>query len=236
MANSKSLQAYVNSVKAMWPNATVWTEGDEAHRGSPSDHNNDDQSGSKPEQVDSDNIAEIRAADIPKRGGVTMADLDTLRARLTDRPSNRARAKYVILRQTIWRRNGGWVPEVYRGQYHDHLHMSHHVTDDNNGAPWDIDNHPQQTPTPPPAPVAKRRNEDDMKEYLWFKRAGDRVGNSATGAVTWACERPYLSVGDPLRWEEFTSAARANGIANVSASNTQLSEPEFDALRARYGR
>lgn len=159
MPNSKSLDAFVRSVKRMWPRATVWTEGDKAHQGSASDHNADDRPGSKPEQYDSDNIAEIRAADVPKLGGVTMADLDKLRARLTDRPSNRARAKYVILRQTIWRRNGGWKPEVYRGQYHDHLHLSHHVDDDNNGAPWDIEDHPQQA-TPQDTSTGE---DDDMR-------------------------------------------------------------------------
>lgn len=87
-----------------------------------------------------------------------------------------------------------------------------------------------------PAPAAKREQEDDgVKEYLWFKRAGDKVGNATSGDVTWACERPYLADGDPLRWEEFTSERRAIGIANVNASNTQLPEPEFDALRERYG-
>lgn len=156
MPNSKSLDAFVRSVKRMWPTATVWTKGDKAHESSASDHNNDDLPGSKPEQHDNDNIAEIRAADIPKLGGVTMADLDKLRARLTDRPSNRARAKYVILRQTIWRRNGGWVPEVYRGQYHDHLHVSHHVNDDDNDAPWDIEDRPQQVP-----PQSTLTGEDD---------------------------------------------------------------------------
>lgn len=172
MANSISLDAYVRSVKRLWPSATVWTKGDEAHRGSPSDHNNDDMAGSKPEQVDADSKAEIRAADIPKLGGVTMAMLDTLRARLTDRPANRARAKYVILRQTIWRRNGGWVPEVYRGAYHDHLHMSHHVDDDNNGADWDIGDD-----APPPVTVSGAVGAAGAEETTMFFFCGVEQGN-----------------------------------------------------------
>ncbi len=159
MANSKSLQAFVDSVKRWHPGATVWTKGDKAHERSPSDHNNDDTSGVRSEQQDSDNIAEIRAGDVPLLGGVTMAKLDELRRKITDRPANRARSKYVILRQTIWRANGGWVPEVYRGEYHGHLHNSIWASDDNNATPWDFGDAPAGE-TAPPTDSSK---EDDMK-------------------------------------------------------------------------
>lgn len=138
MANSVSLDAFVRGVKRLWPGATVWTKGDTAHQGSTSDHNNDDTAGSKSEQTDADNIPEVRAADIPLLGGVTMAKLDELRVRLTTRPANQMRLRYVILRQDIWRKRNGWKREDYNGEYHGHLHASLDVADDANKNEWDI--------------------------------------------------------------------------------------------------
>lgn len=138
MADSLSLAAFARGVKRLWPGATVWTKGDKAHEASTSDHNPDDTAGSKSEQTDADSIPEVRAADIPLLGGVTMAKLDELRVRLTTRPANQVRLRYVILRQTIWRKRNGWKSEVYTGDYHDHLHASLDVADDANKNEWDI--------------------------------------------------------------------------------------------------
>lgn len=136
---TRSLDALTAGIVRLWPGATVWGKGDTAHQASTSDHNEDDTPGSKAEQSDADNVPEHRALDVPKLGPVTMAKLRMLRARLTDRPANRARLRYVILEQTIWRKRNGWVPEHYSGEFHDHLHISQDVADDDNGAPWDID-------------------------------------------------------------------------------------------------
>lgn len=157
MANSISLDAFVRGVKGLWPKATVWTKGDAAHQESPSDHNNDDTPGSRPEQTDADSKPEVRAADVPTLGGVTMGTLDVLRERLTTRPANRARLRYVILRQTIWRKRNGWKAEEYSGEYHGHLHASLDAADDDNGAAWDID---------AAEPVPDKGENDDMKPIL----------------------------------------------------------------------
>lgn len=156
MANSISLDSFVRGVKTMWPGATVWTKGDKAHERSPSDHNNDDTAGSKPEQVDADSRPEVRAADVPTLGGVTMADLDELRVKLTTRPANQRRGRYVILRQDIWRKRNGWKREDYSGDYHGHLHLSIDAADDDNGADWDLDDAPTSSSTP-------EGDDDEMK-------------------------------------------------------------------------
>lgn len=147
MARAENMMALTYDVWEEWPGTTVWGKGDLAHQGSPSDHNEDDTPGSRPEQTDADNNPEHRAIDIPFLGPFNLTTARTLRARLTTRPVNQRRLKYVILEQTIWRRNGGWVAEHYNGEYHNHLHVSGYAPDDENGSGWDIG--PDVVPTPP---------------------------------------------------------------------------------------
>lgn len=135
---TKSLDALTRDFQRLEPGVTVWGKGDAAHQSSTSDHNEDDTPGSRAEQQDADSVPEHRAIDVPVLGPMTMAKLRVYRARLTDRPANRARLRYVILEQTIWSRNNGWAPRPYGGEFHNHLHASQDVADDNNGAPWDI--------------------------------------------------------------------------------------------------
>lgn len=139
---SRSAQALTTDVQRQYgPGVTVWGKGDPAHQGSPSDHNEDDTPGSKPEQQDADSIPEHRGLDIPPAGPMSWADLDDLRVKLTGRPANRARLRYVILRQTIWRKRNGWRADPYTGDYHGHLHVSIEAADDDNTMPWDIGDH-----------------------------------------------------------------------------------------------
>lgn len=135
---AKNLQTLTADIQRQWPGVTIWGKGDEAHKSSTSDHNEDDTPGSKAEQSDSDNIPEHRALDVARLGPMTMPELRRLRRRLTDRPTNRERLRYVILEQTIWRKKNGWKPERYNGKFHDHLHISSDVKDDNNPKSWDI--------------------------------------------------------------------------------------------------
>lgn len=153
---SRSAQALTDSIRRVWPNATVWGKGDADHQESASDHNEDDTPGSKPEQTDADNLPEHRAVDVPRLGGITMTDLREMRRRLTDRPANRARLRYVILEQTIWRKRNGWKPEDYSGDFHDHLHASVDVADDDNASPYDMGG----------APVQPDEGDDDMKMII----------------------------------------------------------------------
>lgn len=134
-----NLEVLTGDVQAEYgPGVTVWGKGDKAHQSSISDHNEDDTPGSKSEQQDADNIPEHRALDIPFLGPFSEADAHDLRRKLTERPANQRRLRYVILGQIIWRKKGGWKAEHYTGEYHGHLHVSSDVADDENGAHWDI--------------------------------------------------------------------------------------------------
>jgi len=150
------------------PGVTVWGKGDPAHQESPSDHNEDDTPGSKPAQTDADNIPEHRGIDIPFLGSFNLAKARVLRQRLTDRPANQARLRYVILEQTIWRKNGGWKREDYNGEFHNHLHVSGDANDDDNGAGWDIG------PDKPTVPLGTGKEED---MYLIEANSNDSNGN-----------------------------------------------------------
>jgi hypothetical protein len=146
---ARNMQALTNDIIGERPGATVWGKGDRAHQSSPSDHNEDDTAGSRPEQTDADSTPEHRAIDVAKLGPIDWAYLESLRRRLTDRPANQRRLRYVILGQTIWRKRNGWKPERYTGEYHGHLHVSGDVADDENGARWDL-------ATVAPQPIQKR--------------------------------------------------------------------------------
>lgn len=153
-ANMQALTVDVQSEPEFGQNVTVWGKGDLAHQSSPSDHNEDDTPGSKPEQTDADSVPEHRAIDVPFLGSFNLTKARTLRTRLTTRPANQSRLKYVILEQIIWRRKGGWVAEYYNGEYHSHLHVSGWAPDDENGSSWDIG--------PDPTPAPSTEEEDDM--------------------------------------------------------------------------
>lgn len=210
MANSISLDAFVRGVKRLWPRATVWTKGDAAHQGSPSDHNNDDTAGSKPEQVDADSKPEIRAADVPTLGGVTMSMLDELRVRLTGRPTNQRRLRYVILRQTIWRKRNGWKAEHYSGEYHGHLHASIDAADDDNGAEWDMGPDPVA-----PQPIQK----GDRELFLVHKVVNNVVTFALVGpnsAVTWKAGDTITTPDGPISGQDMANAyARSIGDSKL---------------------
>lgn len=189
-----NLQALTSGILRLWPGATVWGKGDPAHQLSPSDHNEDDTAGSKPEQQDADSNPEHRAIDVPTQGPITMPILRDLRARITDRPANRQRCKYVILEQNIWRKNGGWVREDYAGEFHDHLHVSGDAAYDELATAWDI--------ADAPAP----REDDDMQPVL-IKLAGEDTVRLVTMGVG---HIPLQSPEDLARWRSFMSANSMN--------------------------
>lgn len=206
-----NMQALTDDIQEQWPGTTVWGKGDTPHQSSPSDHNEDDTPGSKPEQTDADDNPEHRGIDVPTLGPMDMPTLHTLRGRLTDRPANRARLKYVILEQTIWRRNGGWVPEVYDGEYHDHLHVSGYAPDDENGAGWDIW---------PVAPADKRRN---SMSTLYFNN---------TSKKEWALAGD--SPGTPANWLITEDQNVANDWAESHGDAVKLFEPSYSEFRGKY--
>lgn len=205
---TRSMTALTVDIQREWPGATVWGKGDLAHQASPSDHNEDDTPGSRPEQTDADNVPEHRALDIPMLGPITMATLRVLRDRLISRPANRVRLRYVILEQTIWRKRNGWVPEVYDGEYHDHLHVSQDVADDENGAGWDI------SELEPP----QGGEEDDMKPILGRVLPASTVwkGYGVPGSLmALHSQRAYQDVKSSLGATELHYAGGNAGDANT---------------------
>lgn len=199
VARAANMQALTNDIQRQEPGATVWGKGDLAHQGSSSDHNEDDTPGSKPEQEDADSNPEHRGIDVPILGPITMTKLRKLRAKLVDRPANRARLKYVILEQKIWRRNGGWVEEVYTGEFHNHLHVSGLAANDEDGSPWDIDD--------APAP----QEAEDMQPVLIMIQ-GDPVPKIVTMGVG---HLPIIDAADLARWKTWMAG---NGmVVNVTA-------------------
>lgn len=171
MARARNMQALTYDLHALWPGVTVWGKGDRAHQGSASDHNEDDTAGSRPEQHDDDDDPEHRAIDVPLLGPVTMAKLRELRPRLTDRPHNARRLRYVILENKIWRKRNGWREERYFGGFHNHLHVSGDAADDENGDRFDIG--PDERPA-----AAEPEGDDDMK--ILAARYKDAKGTRST--------------------------------------------------------
>lgn len=211
---TRSLSALTADILRWWPGATVWGKGDPAHQASTSDHNEDDTPGSKSEQADADSLPEHRALDVPRQGPFkNMAELRVLRARLTDRPANRARLRYVILEQNIWRKRNGWKREDYGGEFHDHLHASQDVADDDNGAGWDIG-------PDAPEPVKKRRS---SMSTLYFNR---------TTRKEWALAGD--SPGTPANWLTTAEQGVANAWAGAHGSAVELEQHSYDDFRERY--
>jgi hypothetical protein len=211
---SRSMQALTNDIQREVPGATVWGKGDAAHQSSTSDHNEDDTMGSRPEQQDADNVPEHRAIDVPIMGPMTMPKLQVLRRRLTDRPANRPRMRYVILEQWIWRKRNGWVAERYTGEYHNHLHVSGDAADDENGAGWDIG--------PDPVPAASPNRRTSMST-LYFNK---------TTRKEWALAGD--SPGTPANWLTTAEQGVANAWAGAHGSAVELEQHSYDDFRERY--
>lgn len=218
------MQVLTDDVQSEYgPGVTVWGKGDTAHQSSSSDHNEDDTPGSKPEQTDADSTPEHRAIDIPFQGPFSLTDADDLRRKLTERPENQRRLKYVILGQTIWRKNGGWRPEDYSGEFHNHLHVSGDAADDENGAHWDIRSAP---------PVQTQDETTDLGDgetmlitYIYASAEGGKPTRWGKGVLSGGC----------LFWFETTDQGRANGYAAPEKiSAVKVTQQAFDDERANF--
>lgn len=60
---------------------------------------------------------EVTAADVYPQGTNPQSAISAFR---NDR---HGRSRYVIYKQTIWTRSGGWRPQSYTGAYHNHMHF-----------------------------------------------------------------------------------------------------------------
>lgn len=120
----------------VWNGATIYWIGDPAHQSGVSGHNPDDTPGVRAEMSDADTDPEVRALDFMITGPFTPTDAKRLVDALLMLES-RSRLLYVIYGQTIWSRSAGWVPKSYSGVPHyDHVHVSGHASDDENGSAW----------------------------------------------------------------------------------------------------
>lgn len=210
---ARNMQALTDDIIRERPGATVWGKGDRAHQSSPSDHNEDDTAGSKPEQTDADSTPEHRAIDVPTLGPITWSYLESLRRRLTERPANQRRLRYVILGQSIWRKRNGWKREEYSGEYHGHLHASGDVADDENGARWDL-------ATVAPQPIQRRGM---GMSTLYFNK---------TTRKEWALAGD--SPGTPANWLTTAEQGVANAWAAAHGSAVELEQHSYEDFRGRY--
>lgn len=225
---ARNMQALTDDIQDEWPGTTVWGKGDLAHQGSASDHNEDDTSGSRPEQVDADNVPEHRAIDVPFLGPFNLNTARALRARLTERPTNARRLRYVILEQNIWRKRNGWKREDYTGTYHNHLHVSGDAADDENGAGWDIGPAAPVTPKPPPSTAAGNNvNEEEDTVLITFVYA--KVG----GQDRWGLG--VVSGGEKF-WFEANSQERADAYSITLGKSAKVlsSGSAYDAEKAQF--
>jgi hypothetical protein len=130
------MDALRRNALTIWPGMTIYWIGDLAHQGSVSGHNPDDYTGVRAEMLDADTDPEVRALDFmigPRF--TTQSGWDLVNALIAG--VDRMRMYYVIYRSTIWRRATGFKAESYGGDNHnDHVHVSGHASDDENGSDW----------------------------------------------------------------------------------------------------
>ena len=121
----------------VWPGMTIFWIGDLAHQGEVSGHNPDDTPRVQAEQTDADNDPEVRALDFMLGSKFSAEGARELVEALIRGVAKR-RLYYVIYNRRIYRRATGFVPEPYSGgdPHTNHVHVSGHASDDENGAPW----------------------------------------------------------------------------------------------------
>ncbi|MFI9528807.1 peptidoglycan-binding domain-containing protein [Micromonospora rosaria] len=121
---ARSLETLTAEIRALHPGTTVWTIGDAAHRGRPSDHNPNGQ-----------NV--VCAIDVLGDKGLRLADFA---ADLVAAPRHPA-LKYVIFNRRIWsvaRASEGWRPYTGSNPHTTHVHISVGTgPDGKSGGPYD---------------------------------------------------------------------------------------------------
>lgn len=133
---SASIDALRRAMLTVWPGMTIYWIGDLAHQGGVSGHNPDDYTGVRAEMLDDDTDPEVRALDGMVGPKFSAADGTRLVQALIS-GADRRRLYYVIYRSTIYRRTTNFRAESYGGANHnDHVHISGHSSDDENGADW----------------------------------------------------------------------------------------------------
>lgn len=221
---STNMQAQTDQLKGRHPGIVIYGIGDEAHKDSPSGHNEDDTAGSKPEREDSDSNPEHRAIDVMIGPAFTAAEAEDLTQKLIRRPANQRRLIYVIYNRRIWQKKNGWVEEHYgkSDPHTNHVHESGDPLDDENGADWDIDD----APAPAGEPADDTTEDGTMVITYIFAKAKDGK------PLRWGLG--LVSAGE-LFWFETTDQGRANGYgAGVERNALEVSQAAFDAERAVF--
>lgn len=132
-----NMQALSDAIKRRHPGVVVYGIGDDAHKLTVSDHNEDDTAGVRAAQSDADSNPEHRAIDVMLGAAFTRAQAYALIADLLADPTARARLFYIIFDGWIWSRSTGWVRHEFDGDpHHDHPHISGWAADDENSAGW----------------------------------------------------------------------------------------------------
>ena len=209
---ARNMQALTDAIKRKWPGVTVYGIGDAAHQTAPSDHNEDDTTGSWSEQTDADSNPEHRALDVMLGPALSEADAYALVNALVTDPASRRRLRYVIFDGWIWQASNGWAKQVFWGDPHsDHPHISGLAADDENGAGW-------------PAIDAIGQQEEDMPltktdvDAIWAKKFAEYVDENGNKV------RDARTVGDLLAATHRAALAAANPVLIVQGVLAGLAE------------
>jgi len=171
---SKNMQTLTVDIKRRYPNTVVYGVGDDAHKTRISDHNEDDTPGSLAAQSDPDNIPEHRAIDVMIGPNFSKTNAQLLVDNLLADPAARIRLQYIIHNGYIWKRTTQWKKTEYKGtdDHSGHVHISGHVSDDENDAHWPAVDKlaPSLTPTPPAQVVKKGDTGETVKHIQEFLR------------------------------------------------------------------
>lgn len=137
MARSANLATLSAELKARYPGVTIYGIGDDAHRLRTSDHNEDDTSGSRAAQSDSDSRPEHRAIDVMLGSSFNRAQAYAVINEILGSARLRARLWYINFENYQWSRSNGWVRRDNSDDPHPtHVHFSALAADDENAAGW----------------------------------------------------------------------------------------------------
>lgn len=138
---AKNMQKMTDQAKAMYPGITVYGIGDAAHKAQSSDHNEDDTSGVRTPQTDSDNLKEHRAIDLMLGASFTRQKASTFVKDLVSKPENQARLSLVIFDGFEYSKRTGFTKVARSTDKHtDHVHASGLAADDDNESEWVFSN------------------------------------------------------------------------------------------------
>lgn len=211
---SANMQVLTDQMKADHPGVVIYGIGDEAHKGSPSGHNEDDTPGSKPEREDADTKPEHRAIDamIGPNYSPEQAEADV--QMLVTVPENQRRLIYVIYRRRIWSASNEWIEDYYDGSdpHDNHWHASGDPLDDENRDHW----------------VLSGDSEDEDMQPVLVKLAGEDTVRLVTMGVG---HLPVHDMDDLHRWQSFMSANKmATTIYDWPADWLPQCGPDLSAM------